>query len=221
MKITLNKEVRSFFVSLGLAAFLVSSSWNMSYADGKGIFAAKGCGDCHQSQAPAKEKINTRGPELWYAGSKFKKEWIKAWLEKPTIIRILKYNSIAEKNTGGHPAISKNEAVQVAGYLATLIAKEVVAGMITPNGGEAGRNLFQKKYGCIACHTLKNGTDLKGGASGPSLAEAGSRLNGDWVYAYLKDIKLFKPVGSRMPNFAGIISDNEMKILAAFVAAQK
>ncbi|MBI5874482.1 MAG: cytochrome c [Deltaproteobacteria bacterium] len=212
-------------VLLGLTAFVVGVSWNLSYADGKGIFASKNCGSCHQTEGPATEKtfddqLKKKGPELWYSGSKFKKEWLVEWLEKPTTIRLLKYNSVTEKNTEKHPALSKSEAGEVAGYLMTLTAKEAAAAGVTEASTPMGKNLFQKKYGCVGCHSVKAGAQKVGGVSGPDLSEAGKRLNGNWVYAYLKEPKVFKPV-KRMPVFVGIINDNEMKTVAGFVAAQK
>ncbi|MBI3754250.1 MAG: c-type cytochrome [Deltaproteobacteria bacterium] len=212
-------------VSLGLAGFIVGCLWNISYADGKGIFASKNCGSCHQIQGPATEKtfddqLKKKGPELWYAGSKFKKEWLEEWLEKPTTIRLLKYNSVTEKNTEKHPALSKKEAEEVAGYLMTLTAKEASAAGIKEAVTPQGKNLFMKRYGCVGCHSIKAGARKVGGVSGPDLSDAGKRLKGDWVYAYLKEPKVFKPV-KRMPVFVGIINDNEMKMLAGFVAGQK
>jgi mono/diheme cytochrome c family protein len=212
-------------VLLVLTAFMVGVSWNISYADGKGVFASKNCGGCHQIQGPANEKtfedqLKKKGPELWYSGSKFKKEWLEGWLEKPTTIRPLKYNSITEKNTEKHVALSKKEADEVAEYLMTLTAKEAVAVGITEASTPVGKNLFQKKYGCVGCHSVKAGARKVGGVSGPDLSEAGKRLKGDWVYAYLKEPTVFKPV-KRMPVFVGIVNDNEMKSLAGFVAGQK
>lgn len=212
-------------VMLGVVAFVVGSSWKLSYADGKAIFASKNCGGCHQIEGPAAEKtfedqLKKKGPELWYAGSKFKKEWLVEWLEKPTTIRPLKYNSISEKNNEKHAVLSKKEAEEVAEYLMKLTAKEVPAGAVTEASNPQGKNLFQKKYGCVGCHSIKAGAQKVGGVSGPDLSDAGKRLKGDWVYAYLKEPKVFKPV-KRMPVFVGIINDNEMKTVAGFVAAQK
>ncbi len=46
---------------------------------------------------------------------------------------------------------------------------------------------------------------------------AGERLNPDWIYAYLRETRTFKPV-RMMPVFAGILSDKDMKAVAAYVA---
>ena len=220
-------RIGSLAAAVVLAVFLVTLSKGISLADGKGTFASKGCGGCHQTEGPATEKtfedkLKQKGVELWYAGSKFKKAWLVEWLEKPVIIRLMAYNSVSEKNTIQHPALSKAEAQEVGDYLMTLTAKEVVPGSVEEKGGAKAKNLFIKQYGCIACHILpdKAGKKKTGGVTGPDLSEADKRLNGDWVYAYLKDIKLFKPV-RRMPNFAGIIPDEDMKALAGFVTGPR
>ncbi len=210
---------------LPVTALFIALSWGVSLADGKGIFASKNCGSCHQIQGPAAEKtfddqLKKKGPELWYSGSKFKKEWLEEWLEKPATIRPLKYNSVTDKNTDKHPALSKKEADEVAEYLMTLTAKEVAKGTAEEKVTPQGKNLFIKRYSCVGCHSIKSGAQKVGGVSGPDLSEAGKRLTADWVYAYLKEPKVFKPV-KRMPVFVDIINDNEMKTLAGFVAAQK
>ena len=214
-----------FLVAAIVAIGLFYQTVYAGASGGQKIFDEKKCADCHQIQGPATEKtfddqLKKKGPELWYSGSKFKKEWLVEWLEKPTAIRPLKYNSISEKNTEKHVALSKNEADEVAGYLMTLTAKEAAAAGVTEASTPAGKNLFQKKYGCVGCHSVKAGAKKVGGVSGPDLSEAGKRLKGDWVYAYLKEPKVFKPV-KRMPVFVGIINDNEMKTVAGFVAGQK
>jgi len=218
-------NIGRWMLVLPVTALFIALSWGVSLADGKGIFASKNCGSCHQIQGPAAEKtfddqLKKKGPELWYSGSKFKKEWLEEWLEKPTTIRPLKYNSVTDKNTDKHPALSKKEADEVAEYLMTLTAKEVAKGTAEEKVTPQGKNLFIKRYSCVGCHSIKAGAQKVGGVSGSDLSEAGKRLTADWVYAYLKEPKVFKPV-KRMPVFVDIINDNEMKTLAGFVAAQK
>ena len=219
------RRVVLFLMALFMGMAISTTAVLAGAKEGKAIFGKKNCGKCHQTKGPAKEKtfkdqMKKKGPELWYAGDKFKKDWLESWLANPTIIRPLKYNSITEKNKGGHPALSKAEAKDVASYLLTLKSGIVKEGVVKEKASPRAKMSFKKKYGCIGCHTIKKGKKKKiGGITGPDLSEAGKRLKGDWVYMYLKKPKVFKPV-KRMPIFTGVINDAEMKALAGFVASQ-
>jgi cytochrome c1 len=59
---------------------------------------------------------------------------------------------------------------------------------------------------------------MAGGLSGPSFVAASERLNPDWVYAYLKNPKAFKPV-KMMPVYSGILNEAEMKELASYIGS--
>ena len=59
--------------------------------------------------------------------------------------------------------------------------------------------------------------EVHGGKSGPSLIGASKRLNPDWIYAYLANIKVFKPVRD-MPDFSGTLNPVELEDVAAYVA---
>lgn len=59
--------------------------------------------------------------------------------------------------------------------------------------------------------------NISGGLSGPTLVGASTRLNPDWIYAYLANSKTFKPFRD-MPDFAGPLSDAQLQQIAAFVA---
>lgn len=202
----------------------VSGAVRADAAAGGKAFQSKKCQECHYTAGPAKEKtiadkLAMKGPELWYAGSKFQKEWLGKWLQDPKPIRPLKYNSLTDKNPGNHPKLAGADAADVADFLMGLTAKEVQAGVIKPKANPKGRLVFTKNMPCSGCHQFP-GTKFMGGANGPSLVGAGARLNPDWIYAYLKETKTFKPV-RQMPIFAGILNDADMKAVAEFVATFK
>src|SRR3989344_1813575 len=159
-------------------------------AEGKRIFDAKKCGDCHQ----------TEGPEVWYAGKKFKKEFLGKWLKDPKPIRPLEFNSLTKKNPADHPKLSGKDADEVTEYLMSIKSKDVEEGVVKPDKNPKNRNIFEKKQGCYGCHPVKRGEKILGGLTGPTLIGAGERLNPAWVYAYLKKPKGFKPV-KRMPVY--------------------
>ncbi len=216
----------AFFGILLLAAALVlPSGARAGVAEGKKIFEAKKCGDCHYTQGPAREKtikdqLAKKGPELWYAGSKFVPGFLEKWLQKPDIIRPMKYYSLTEKNKGDHPKLSASDAKEVAAFLMSLKSKDVKEGVIKAKKSARARILFEKKMACYGCHLVPKRKKVVGGLTGPKLVGAGSRLNPDWVYAYLIKPKIFKPVKD-MPVYIGIYKERDMKVIAAYIATFK
>ena len=216
---------RAIIVPLGASLLLMTSTLNWADpAAGKKVYQAKQCPACHYTEGPAKEKsiadqLAKKGPELWYAGSKFQKAWLAKWLQDPKPIRPLQYNSLTEKNPGNHDKLAAGDAAAVTDFLMTLTSKEVESGVITPKKNPKGRLIFIKKMPCSGCHQFP-GKKFTGGMSGPSLVGAGERLNPDWIFAYLKNTKNFKPV-RMMPTFAGLLSEKDMKFVAQHVASFK
>ena len=49
------------------------------------------CASCHALEKPAAPSVqrlwDRKGPDLWYAGDKFNRDWLAAWLQHPTTIR--------------------------------------------------------------------------------------------------------------------------------------
>ncbi|MDD5383411.1 MAG: c-type cytochrome [Gallionella sp.] len=208
-------------VSIGAALLVMTAA--PSYAAGGDAIFKKSCTGCHYTDGPAKEKtiadqLAKKGPELWYAGSKFQKDWLAAWLQNPKPIRPLKYNSLTDKNPGDHPKLSAGDAAAVTDFLMGLKSPEVKAGVIKPNESAQARNIFGKKAPCGGCHEYPVKGEVHGGKSGPSLVGASKRLNPDWVYAYLTNIKAFKPVRG-MPDFASVLNKKDLASVAAYVAA--
>ncbi len=210
-------------VSLGavIAALSVTSA---RAGAGEQVFGANNCAECHITQGPAAEKtiadqLAKKGPELWYAGSKFQQPWLEKWLQDPKPIRPLKYNSLTEDNPDNHPKLAGADAASVTEYLMGLTSADVEAGVIKPKKNPKGKLIFTKKMPCSGCHQFP-GKKFKGGRSAPSLLGASKRLNPDWIYAYLKNTEVFKPV-RMMPSFSGILRDKDMKSVAAYVATFK
>ncbi|MFQ5439785.1 MAG: c-type cytochrome, partial [Paracoccaceae bacterium] len=91
------------------------------------------------------------------------------------------------------------------------------SGKVKVKKNAKGRQIFTKKMPCSGCHQYPGRRGkLAGGRTGPSLVNAGVRLNPDWVLAYLQKPKVFKPV-KMMPIFVGILSDKDMKNVASYV----
>lgn len=158
------------------------------------------CLSCHAvsqtEKVSIKDRASIKGMPLWFAGSKFKKEWLETWLASPQPIFGVKWGTL-EKGAYDHPAVDASEATQLTEYLMTLVDAQVKPGSAVPLPKARGQSrsflsrtaqLFEKHQGCYACHRYlnKRGMEL-GGFSAPSLVEASKRLQADWVYEFLKD----------------------------------
>jgi len=75
---------------------------------------------------------------------------------------------------------------------------------------ERGKQLYANKYGCNACHQVGDA----GGAVGPALDRAGFRLNGTWVFRWVKYPQAMKS-DTRMPNLG--LSDDDAKAVTMYL----
>ena len=221
----------------GLSVSLFSPQAQASPAEGKKIFAAKGCGGCHSTAGPSRvksiaDKRKQKGPDLWFAGSKFRAAWLGKWLKKPNVIRGAEWGTL-ERSKKKHAGLSAGEAPAVAGYLMTLTNSRMKKGVIKKRKKMKRRNrfkakkLFEKSQACYACHKtpVKKGKKVRrivGGVTGPTLVAAGKRLKADWIYSFLKSPKTYAPFGG-MPVYgkkaATKFRDKDLKLLAEYIAS--
>ena len=75
---------------------------------------------------------------------------------------------------------------------------------------ELGKRLYSNKYGCNGCHSIGE----VGGKVGPALDRAGFRLNGTWIYRWVKNPQAMKPE-TRMPALG--LSDAEAKAVTMYL----
>ncbi len=76
---------------------------------------------------------------------------------------------------------------------------------------EIGKKLYSNKYGCNGCHSLAE----EGGKVGPALDRAGFRLNGTWIYRWVKNPQAMKPE-TRMPALG--LSDADAKAVTMYLS---
>ena len=95
---------------------------------------ANGCRECHRLSS--KEKKPDKGPDLFYAGDKFYKNWLKKFLQSPTVIREVNVFSESDflgkrhKASNRHIALAKEEAERVANFLMTLRLPNLEVGKV-------------------------------------------------------------------------------------------
>ena len=169
-----------------------------------------GCRECHRLSS--KEKKSNKGPDLFYAGDKFYKNWLNKFLQSPTVIREMNVfpesDFMGKKNKARdlHVALVKEGAERVASFLMTLRLPNLEVGKVNKeplSKGERAQTkmLFERNFGCISCHRALNLVGkVRGGVSGPSLVNSGLRLKPDWIFHWLQTPQKFMYEG-RMPVF--------------------
>ncbi len=193
------------------------------------------CSGCHALEKPdyeglgVAERSTRKAPALYYAGNKFRLEWLEAWLQQPTLIRPAGVSPIAHVRTsadgdvidastlGEHPALAPEDAAAVAQYLVQLRPfDDLIAAQNYEPGSIAlrmGQMNFSKFKGCDACH--RDAPD-RGGLSGPELFTAWNRLQPAFITAFIADPTAWDP-HALMPN--AHIKDTEVEKLANYLKA--
>ena len=218
-----------------IAAALVLGTLPAATLGAPGADALANCSSCHALAKPANadlDRLMTRnGPDLYYAGVKFKKEWLVAWLQNPTVIRpggvmfvrAVKAgapgttDTIDASKVSAHPKLSAADAAAAADALMALGASESLvqkgAFKQEPINAMMAGLLFNKLRGCSSCHSVKAGT---GGISGPELYTAAERLQPDYMVEYIRDPQKFDP-HIWMPKLE--LTDSDIQKLAGYLAS--
>ncbi len=169
-----------------------------------------GCKECHRFSSHDKELY--KGPDLFFAGNKFYKNWLTKFLQSPMVIREVNVfsgsNVLREESKAidSHVALKEDESERVTNFLMTLRLPNLELGKVDEeplSKGERARAkvLFERTFGCISCHRALNLVGkVRGGVSGPSLVNSGLRLKPDWIFNWLKTPQKFMYEG-RMPVF--------------------
>jgi mono/diheme cytochrome c family protein len=190
------------------------------------------CASCHAVTRPENPTVDRlwsrKGPDLWYAGDKFNRDWLVDWLQNPTPIRPggvlwFKHARPGEpRDTIDIAAVEKHPSVDAAtaAKLADALLQLKGDGLVTQGEFKAegvnmmmGQMAFGKLRGCGSCHQDKPG---QGGLSGPELYDAGKRLKPDYVLAYMRDPQRFDRF-IWMPRLT--LSDQDLQRLTGYIAS--
>lgn len=205
----MNKLMRGIVLS---SATLVCSTITVADMD----IVKRDCVACHDITGPAPTTLaalwERKGPDLFYAGNKYRQEWLEQWLQQPTRIRPAgmyygnhmhsegQTDEIDADSLVTHPALGAAEAASTAAALMTLQAR---SDLIKPGDYEPGtismsmgEMMFDKFRGCMACHEIESGY---GGLSGPEVYTAATRLQEDYLMSYMRNPQAWDP-RSFMPN---------------------
>lgn len=193
-------------------------------AEGRRLMVELNCRGCHTiSGLPEGRKI---APVLSYAGSKFRREWLVAFLKGPHPLRAAGY-ILGWQSRMPDFRFSDEEAQAVAEHLMTLTYPDLAQGgvreerTLTRLKKFQARKLFAKSEGCIGCHRIKNQRgEVVGGVSGPDLSRAGDRMQGNFIYNFIRNPRVFEPTG-KMEIFGDFLSDKDARVLAEYLSTQK
>ncbi len=215
-----------FLISTLICGWLM---WSLPVQAEPTLAEKHACSSCHRF-SPKDPVESHNAPDLFYAGNKFQPLWLKKFLQNPVVVRKAGVSTdpdfLQNSSTPAqpHPRLSKNEASAMGDYLMTLTlpdfsGNKVEKAPLTKGNHVRVKILFERNYGCIACHEGINlAGQARGGISGPSLANAGNRLSADWVYNWLKTPKKFIAKG-RMPYFN--LDDESAQKLTKYIMSLK
>lgn len=176
----------------------------------------KDCAACHNLTGPAAQSLQAafskKGPDLFYAGNKYRQAWLASWLQKPERIRPAgmyygdpikngaKGDEIDTAKLTDHVVLSKADATAAAGELMKLRAHDdlIASEKIEPGtvSKQMGEMAFNKFLGCMACHLIE---PEYGGVSGPEVYTAAKRLQPEYMASYIRNPQAWD-AKSWMPN---------------------
>lgn len=181
-------------------------------ADGAST-ANEQCAACHALTAPdfaalgIGERLARKAPPLFYAGNKYREEWLQQWLQQPQTLFPAGYfpNAAAVQSTDEgdvpdtaallqHPALDAGAATEVAAYLMTLRPYDALVAAAPYTEGKTALRMatmdFRKFKGCDSCH--QDAAD-SGGFSGPVLHDAWQRLQPEYMLSFIRDPHAWDP----------------------------
>lgn len=157
---------------------------------GRDLMNRAGCFGCHEMEKRA-AAWTSEAPDLDGLARKTRPEWLRAWLGSPRDLRPGAWMP------DFHLGAEEIEAL-VAFLWAQPPTPEQDLGLRQeppPGDPERGMTLFRTSR-CISCHTLEG----RGNGSAPELSGIGSKVNREWLVAYLQDPHLYQP-HTRMPRY--------------------
>lgn len=214
---------KNFLIGLFL---LIAGGWCAGAEASSELVKEKRCDTCHRF---SKNETEKPAPDLFFAGNKFQKKWLKKFLRQPETIRLAGHTRDPgflkgePQYTGPHPALNSKEAQEITDHLMSLkILKDnppPELPVLSKGTRVRVKILFERDYSCIACHQSYNlALQPRGGVSGPSLIDAGRRLRPEWVYQWLKNPRQFTTRG-RMPLYT--FDEETLRKMTQYIMSHK
>lgn len=129
------------------------------------------CVGCHRITGQPMARSKKKAPDLIWAGSKYQRPWLVAWLQDPKEKLYPVGYDFNFTRKGPHLSITAIEAQQVADFLGTLKDARVKEGEVKPGMPEelARGEALYRDHGCQNCHwtPANNKRGYKGGHPAP------------------------------------------------------
>ncbi|MDX8409720.1 MAG: c-type cytochrome [Mariprofundales bacterium] len=222
--------------SLGAGSlFLLSGVVASASESGESLIKRHGCASCHDLVGSAETQaagLWRKGPALYYAGNKYRQQWVEAWLQNPKQVRptgefYLDHvksapvrNAVRKGSFRPHVKLDAEEAKAIALTLAGMDSRNALVKAESYDAKKvpdpAGDILFSKVYGCMSCHRVEPNY---GGLSGPEMYTAGARLKPEFMMSYIRNPQRWNP-RSWMPK-KNIPSENMQKLVGFIVDLSK
>jgi mono/diheme cytochrome c family protein/predicted nucleic acid-binding Zn-ribbon protein len=193
---------------------------------GRKLVTRMGCYGCHVVDYEAFRDMPKAGPDLRRVASKTDDAWAAKWIEAPRDFRQTTWmpHFFFEENIEGeaNEAFQRAELESIVEYLWDSSEKVSFSG---GGGGSAdrGQQLFES-VGCTGCHVIDAESpreaffDSIERLHGPNLVGVGSKVSEQWLFAWLKNPREYRPDTS-MPNLR--LSDQEAADLVAYLMQQR
>lgn len=184
---------------------------------GRQLLARFNCIGCHRLEGVDRPAM--LGPDLTNVGTKVSREWLYKWLKEPrTVVDDSGNVTVNGYETEDEPRmpkfrLSEPELRALSGFLSTQRANSVepykfdsrvvAAWEKKPDLVDQGEVRFRQMF-CSTCHSLAvtraGETKLIGGDIGPELTKVGSKVNSDWLVAWLRNPQGYL-LHSQMPRY--------------------
>lgn len=157
------------------------------------------CAGCHRFEGEPRSKFELEGPDLMWAGQKYRRSWLLGFLQgKEKSPYPLEYRWDRSGARPPHPTLSAEEARQVAGWLEENARSQLVTpgafdpSTLTELEVRLGGRLYREKS-CAGCHQIPGENGPVGGPVSTHFLDAGRRYAPDWLYAFNKKPSAFAP----------------------------
>jgi cytochrome c2 len=193
---------------------------------GRELISRMGCFGCHLIDYPAYREMPRPGPTLKGVASKTNPGWTYRWIEAPREFRpttwmphfFFQENIVGELN-------EERQRAEIRGLVSYIWDRsDSLEYPPAPSGDAANGELLFNSIGCTGCH-LRDGEATRdqffpqiNRMHGPNLVNAGSKLDPDWLFAWLKNPKEYNP-DTRMPSLR--LTDREAADLVAYLMSSR